>query len=208
MPLKSEVRGNEKGGAPGWECTALWNMVVWGLFGDLEGALRSSEDVDAAGQVGQCVSLGDFTAQKDAAGGVDVDGSLVGDAMLFGSDILNAGKHVVNVLEEDDGMLGSFSAGVYVSVVFRYRGSLGISEQDDIPRTAAADRSRYLSVNFMVLCCECLEYYVYTEVEHLGERVVRFPVLFGVDGVVFDFFPGQKVVAGHVDPYFLYLDFA
>lgn len=103
-------------------------MVVWGLFGDLESALRSGEDIDTAGQVGQRVSLGDFTAQKDAAGGVDVDGSLVGDAMLFGSDILNAGKHVVNVLEEDDGMLGSFSAGVYVSVVFRYRGSLGISE--------------------------------------------------------------------------------
>nr|DAW98335.1 MAG TPA: hypothetical protein [Bacteriophage sp.] len=34
MPLRSEVRGNEKGGTPGWERTAVWDMVVWGLFGD------------------------------------------------------------------------------------------------------------------------------------------------------------------------------
>ena len=93
-----------------------------GLFGDLESALRSGEDVDTAGQVGQRVGLDDLTAQQDATGGVDVDGRLVGDALLFGSDILNAGKYVVNVLEEDDGMLGGSGTGVYVSVVFLYRG--------------------------------------------------------------------------------------
>ena len=95
-----------------------------GLFGDLESALRSGEDVDTAGQVGQRVGLDDLTAQQDATGGVDVDGRLVGDALLFGSDILNAGKYVVNVLEEDDGMLGGSGTGVYVSVVFLYRGRL------------------------------------------------------------------------------------
>lgn len=89
-----------------------------GLAGHLDSLLRSGEDIDAAGQVGQRVGLDDLTAQQDATGGVDVDGRLVGDALLFGSDILNAGKYVVNVLEEDDGMLGGSGTGVYVSVVF------------------------------------------------------------------------------------------
>ena len=84
-----------------------------GLAGHLDSLLRSGEDIDAAGQVGQRVGLGDLTAQEYSAGGVDVDGRLVGDALLFGSDILNTGKHMI-LVEEDCVAVGVRAAGVPV----------------------------------------------------------------------------------------------
>lgn len=82
--------------------------------GNLDGLLRSGEDIDAAGQVGQRVGLGDLTAHEYTAGGVDVDGRLVGDALLFSSYIFNAGKHMA-LVEEDCIAVGVRAGGVPVN---------------------------------------------------------------------------------------------
>ena len=84
-----------------------------GLAGHLDSLLRSGEDIDAAGQVGQRVGLGDLTAHEYTAGGVDVDRRLVGDALLFGSNILNTGKHML-LVEEDCIAVGIRAGGVPV----------------------------------------------------------------------------------------------
>ena len=66
-----------------------------GLFRYFEGRSACGENIDAAGQLGESVALGYAVAQHHTAGGVDIYGRLVGDALLLGGHILNPGQHVL-----------------------------------------------------------------------------------------------------------------
>lgn len=74
-----------------------------GLFGVFESGRTVGEDVDAAGKVVEGLGFEDAAAKEHASGGVDVDGSGVGDgAVVVVRHVFNAGEDIEVVVEEEE----------------------------------------------------------------------------------------------------------